>query len=100
MACVSKTDYKRRLRESPPEIFHTQHLQKTSVWQIYPLIFSINAVTAFFMPTFEATIPQIAGEQHYVQHVKETTPWANDDAQRLAGGLRAALDKVNVVRKT
>jgi hypothetical protein len=26
---VSKTDYKRRLRESPPEIFHTQHLQKT-----------------------------------------------------------------------
>src|SRR5215217_6432288 len=31
MACVSKTDYKRRLRESPPEIFHTQHLQKTPV---------------------------------------------------------------------
>jgi two-component system, cell cycle sensor histidine kinase and response regulator CckA len=29
MACVSKTDYKRRLRESPPEFFHTQHLQKT-----------------------------------------------------------------------
>src|SRR5688572_19058144 len=29
MACNSKTDYKRRLRESPPEIFHTQHLQKT-----------------------------------------------------------------------
>jgi hypothetical protein len=29
MACVLKTDYKRRLRESPPEIFHTQHLQKT-----------------------------------------------------------------------
>jgi hypothetical protein len=29
MVCVSKTDYKRRLRESPPEIFHTQHLQKT-----------------------------------------------------------------------
>ncbi len=29
MACASKTDYKRRLRESPPEIFHTQHLQKT-----------------------------------------------------------------------
>jgi len=25
-----KTDYKRRLRESPPEIFHTQHLQKLS----------------------------------------------------------------------
>ena len=25
--------------------------------------------------------------------------WANDDALRLARGLRAALDKVNVVRK-
>jgi len=31
MACVSKTDYKRTLRESPPEIFHTQHLQKTLI---------------------------------------------------------------------
>jgi hypothetical protein len=26
--------------------------------------------------------------------------WANDDALKLAGGLRAGLDKVNVARKT
>lgn len=39
----------------------------TAVWEIYGLIFAINAVTAFFTPTFEATIPEIAGPQHYVQ---------------------------------
>ena len=32
-----------------------------SVWQIYALIFSINAVTAFFTPTFEAMLPDVAG---------------------------------------
>jgi hypothetical protein len=25
--------------------------------------------------------------------------WANDDAQKLAHGLRAALDRINIVRK-
>src|SRR5215813_11855710 len=39
----------------------------SAVWEIYTLIFVINAVTAFFTPTFEATIPQIAGAQHYVK---------------------------------
>lgn len=38
MACVSKTDYKRRLRESPPEFFHTQHLQKTPVLLVFVLL--------------------------------------------------------------
>lgn len=39
----------------------------TTVWQIYALIFAINAVTAFFTPTFEASIPEVAGEEHYVK---------------------------------
>ena len=39
----------------------------TEVWQIYLLIFLINAVTAFFTPTFEASIPEIVGEEHYVK---------------------------------
>lgn len=39
----------------------------TTVWQIYVLIFAINAVTAFFTPTFEASIPEVAGEEHYVK---------------------------------
>ena len=39
----------------------------TEVWQIYALIFLINAVTAFFTPTYEASIPEIVGEEHYVK---------------------------------
>jgi NRE family putative nickel resistance protein-like MFS transporter len=39
----------------------------TAVWQIYALIFAINAVTAFFTPTFEASIPEVVGDEHYVK---------------------------------
>jgi len=39
----------------------------TATWQIYALIFAINALTAVFTPTFEATIPEIAGKENYVQ---------------------------------
>jgi NRE family putative nickel resistance protein-like MFS transporter len=39
----------------------------TTVWQIYALIFAINAITAFFTPTFEASIPEVVGGEHYVK---------------------------------
>ena len=39
----------------------------TEIWQVYTLIFLINAVTAFFTPTFEASIPEVVGEEHYVK---------------------------------
>jgi len=39
----------------------------TTVWQIYALIFAINAVTAFFTPTFESSIPEVVGDERYVQ---------------------------------
>lgn len=39
----------------------------TEVWQIYVMIFAINAATAFFTPTYEASIPQVVGEAHYVR---------------------------------
>jgi NRE family putative nickel resistance protein-like MFS transporter len=39
----------------------------TSVWQVYALIFAINAVTAFFTPTFEASIPEVVGGEQYVK---------------------------------
>ena len=39
----------------------------TATWQLYALIFSINAATAFFTPTFEATLPEIAGRELYVK---------------------------------
>ncbi len=38
-----------------------------SVWQIYLMIFLINAATAFFTPTYDATIPDIAGRGNYVK---------------------------------
>ncbi len=38
-----------------------------SVWQVYAMIFLINAATAFFTPTFDATMPEVAGRTHYVQ---------------------------------
>jgi len=39
----------------------------TSVWQIYVLIFAINAVTAFFIPTFESSIPEVVAGEQYVK---------------------------------
>lgn len=39
----------------------------TAVWQVYALIFAINAVTAFFTPTFEASIPELVGNEQYVK---------------------------------
>ncbi len=41
----------------------------TTVWQIYGLIFVINAVTAFFTPTFEASIPDVVGTKLYTRAV-------------------------------
>ena len=41
----------------------------TAVWQVYLLIFAINAVTAFFTPTFEASIPEVVGEERYVRAI-------------------------------
>ncbi len=38
-----------------------------NVWQIYALIFAINAVTVFFTPTFEAMLPEVAGLENYVK---------------------------------
>lgn len=35
----------------------------TTVWRIYVLIFAVNGVTAFFTPTFEASIPDVVGER-------------------------------------
>jgi NRE family putative nickel resistance protein-like MFS transporter len=39
----------------------------TAIWQVYALIFALNAVTAFFTPTFEASIPEVVGTEHYVR---------------------------------
>ena len=38
-----------------------------SVWQVYAMIFLINAATAFFTPVYEATLPEVVGSEHYVK---------------------------------
>ncbi|WP_445366584.1 MFS transporter [Methylomonas sp. BW4-1] len=37
-----------------------------SVWQVYLMIFLINAATAFFTPTYDSTIPEVVGSEYYV----------------------------------
>lgn len=39
----------------------------TTVWQVYAAVFVVNALTAFFTPTFDATLPDVAGREHYVK---------------------------------
>lgn len=66
----------------------------TEVWQIYSLIFLINAVTAFFTPTFEASIPEIVGEEQYVKALSYSRVAVDTEAvaaPALAGLLVALL---------
>src|SRR5262244_2164046 len=60
-----------------------------AVWQIYALIFAINAVTAFFTPTFEAGIPEVAGAEQYVQALSYSRVAA--DVEAVAGPAVAGL---------
>ncbi len=39
----------------------------SQVWHIYVLVFAINAVTALFTPTYEASVPAVVGEAHVVK---------------------------------
>ncbi len=41
----------------------------TTTWQVYVLVFVVNAFTAFFTPTFEACLPAVAGEKSYVKAI-------------------------------
>jgi NRE family putative nickel resistance protein-like MFS transporter len=66
----------------------------TAVWQIYALIFAINAVTAFFTPTFESSIPEIVGGEQYVKALslsRVATDVEAVAAPALAGLLVALL---------
>ena len=41
----------------------------TQAWQIYGLMFALNALTAFFTPTYQATIPLVTGKDDYGQAI-------------------------------
>lgn len=67
----------------------------TEIWQIYVLIFLINAVTAFFTPTYEASIPEIVGEEHYVKALSYSRVAVDAEAiasPAIAGLLIALFD--------
>ena len=61
----------------------------TEIWQIYTLIFLINAVTAFFTPTYEASIPEVVGEEHYVKALSYSRVAV--DAEAVAAPALAGL---------
>ena len=64
----------------------------TTVWEIYALIFAINAVTAFFTPTFEASIPEVVGNEQYVRALSVSRVAVDVEAvaaPALAGALVA-----------
>ncbi len=66
----------------------------SSVWQIYSLIFAINAVTAFFTPTFESSVPEVVGGEQYVKALslsRVATDVEAVAATALAGLLVALL---------
>jgi NRE family putative nickel resistance protein-like MFS transporter len=65
-----------------------------AVWQIYVLIFVINAVTAFFTPTYESTIPQVVGSRDYVKALSLSRVAVDVEAvaaPAIAGALVAVL---------
>ncbi len=66
----------------------------TEVWQVYALIFLINAVTAFFTPTYESSIPQVVGDSQYVKALSLSRVAVDIEAvaaPAIAGLLVAAL---------
>lgn len=61
----------------------------TQVWQIYALIFTINAVTAFFTPTFESSVPEVVGGDQYVKALSLSR--VATDVEAVAAPALAAL---------
>jgi NRE family putative nickel resistance protein-like MFS transporter len=61
----------------------------TTVVHVYALVFVINAVTAFFTPTFEASIPSVVGEAHLVKALSLSRLAA--DIEAIAAPAVAAL---------
>ncbi|MEO6951652.1 MAG: MFS transporter [Polyangia bacterium] len=61
----------------------------TTTWQIYLLVFVVNAATAFFTPVFEASIPSVVGDADYVKALS----WSRvaSDMEVVAGPALAAL---------
>ncbi len=65
-----------------------------AVWQVYLMIFLINAATVFFTPTYDSTIPEVVDREHYVRALSLSRIGVNMEAvlgQAIAGLLISLL---------
>jgi H+ antiporter protein len=63
----------------------------TQVWQVYLLIFLLQAASAAFTPTFQATIPDVLPDEHDYTRALSLSRLAYDLENLLSPALAAAL---------
>ncbi len=66
----------------------------TEVWQVYVLMFTVNAFTAFFTPTFQATLPAVTTDEEMPQALSlssATNELLGVLGPGIAGGVAAFL---------
>ena len=66
----------------------------TQVWQVYVLMFTVNAFTAFFTPTFQATLPAVTSDEELPQALSlssATNELLGVLGPGIAGGVAAFL---------
>lgn len=61
----------------------------TEVWQVYVAVFAVNCLTAFFTPAFEASLPEVAGQEHYVKALSYSRIAV--DVESIAGPALAGI---------
>jgi NRE family putative nickel resistance protein-like MFS transporter len=61
----------------------------TSIWQVYVAVFAVNCLTAFFTPAFEASLPDVAGSEHYVKALSYSRIAV--DVEAIAGPALAGI---------
>jgi MFS transporter, NRE family, putaive nickel resistance protein len=61
----------------------------TETWHVYVLVFAINAVTAFFTPAYESSLPAVVGETHLVKALAVSR--VAIDVEAIAAPAAAAL---------
>lgn len=70
-----------------------------SAWQLQALVFAVNALTAFFTPAFEASLPEVVGQADYPRALSLSRVAV--DVETVAGpavaGLLAAVLGVRLV---
>lgn len=59
------------------------------IWQIYVLIFLINAATSFFTPTYDATVPEVVGQDRIVKALSISR--LTSDMEAIFSPMLAAL---------